>query len=339
MQQHSANVPELLRSLPPMLHDLVAPTARHESRPPVLVMGIAQEWAARSLETVLAPAGFAVVRAYTGTQALDLAEVASPDVIVIDSRLPDMDGVDVIQRLRDERRVGAHVPIILTTSGPAPRELMVSAFSLGAWTVWEQPIDAELMLFRLRTWVQAKRAVDVADQARVIEAETGMYTARGLERRARELMADANRRKTPVSCVAITPIVATGADQPQDLPSSAVMTAVVSTLQQLARGSDVIGRCGAQEFAILAPTTTDAGARELVERLRDAVTRTGYAAEGATPVRVDLRAGIATLDPSSISWPGDGGALLSRAATALRFAQSSRTIGATSFDQVPATFV
>jgi two-component system, cell cycle response regulator len=232
-------------------------------------MGIAQEWAARSLESVLAPAGFAVVRAYTGMQALDLVEVAAPDVIVIDSRLPDMDGVDVIQRLRDERRAGEHVPVVLTTSGPAPRDLLVSAFSLGAWTVWEQPIDAELMLYRLGTWVQAKRAVDAAEQANVIEPDTGMYTARGLERRARELVADANRRRTPVSCVAITPVIAPRAGQPQELPSAAVTSAVVSLLQQIARGSDVMGRSGAQEFAILAPTTTAAGARALVERLRD----------------------------------------------------------------------
>lgn len=332
-------MPEPLRSCPSMLHDLVAPSPHHESRPPVLVMGIAQEWAARSLETVLAPAGFAVVRAYTGTQALDLAEVAAPDLIVIDSRLPDMDGVDVIQRLRDERRIGGHVPVVLTTSGPATRALLVSAFSLGAWTVWEQPIDAELMLLRLRTWVQAKRAVDAAEQAKLIELDTGMYTARGLQRRAREFLADANRRKTPVSCVAITPVVAARADQPLELLSSTVTTAVASTLQRLARGSDVLGRSGAQEFAILAPTTTDAGARELVERLRDAVTRIDYAVEGATLARVDLRAGIATLDPSSIPWHGEGGALLSRAATALRFAHSSRSVGSTSFDEVPATFV
>ena len=40
------------------------------SRPPLVLIANDQEWSARSLESILGPAGYAVLRAYTGRQAL-----------------------------------------------------------------------------------------------------------------------------------------------------------------------------------------------------------------------------------------------------------------------------
>lgn len=310
------------------------------SRPPIVVVGVEQEWAARSLETVLGPRGFAVVRAYSGRQTLDLAEVASPDVVLIDSRLPDIDGVDVCRALRDERRVGAHVPIVLTTSGPAPRDFLRQAYQAGAWSVWEQPIDGELLLLRLQTWVDAKRVVDDAERVSLIDIDSGLYTFRGLSRRAREVMADAARRRTPVSCIAIGPIVSrSGQASYDEMPvPSRFATDIGRVVASAARGSDVVGRMGSSEFAILAPMTEPRGALELVERLRDRVAAMPPMVADGRASRVALRAGIATVSESAIE-ARDGNDLLVRASTALRYAQSSRTSYVRTYDEVPSTFV
>jgi PleD family two-component response regulator len=310
------------------------------ARPPIVVVGVEQEWAARSLETVLGPRGFAVVRAYSGRQTLDLAEVASPDVVLIDSRLPDIDGVDVCRALRDERRVGAHVPIVLTTSGPAPREFLRQAYQAGAWSVWEQPIDGELLLLRLQTWVDAKRVVDDAERVSLIDIESGLYTFRGLSRRAREVMSDAARRRTPVSCIAIGPIVSrSGQASLDEMPVSSRLAADIGrVVASVARGSDVVGRMGSAEFAILAPMTEPRGALELVERLRDRVAAMPPMVAEGRASRVSLRAGIATVSESLID-ARDGNDLLVRASTALRYAQSSRTSDVRTYDEVPSTFV
>lgn len=309
------------------------------ARPPIVVVGVEQEWAARSLESVLGPRGFAVVRAYSGRQTLDLAEVAAPDVVLIDSRLPDMDGVEVCHALRAERRIGAHVPVVLTTSGPAPREFMRAAYSAGAWSVWEQPIDGELLLLRLQTWVEAKRVVDDAERVSLVDLESGLYTYRGLSRRAREVMADATRRRTPVSCIAIGPIVTRSQSAAEETPVPlTVATEIGRTLAALARGSDVVGRMGATEFAILAPMTERAGAIELVERLRDKVASMAPLVADGQSSRIALRAGLATNPAEGIELR-DGNDLLVRASTALRYAQSSRESHVRIFDDVPMTFV
>ncbi len=309
-------------------------------RPATVVLGVEQEWAARSLETVLLPRGFAVVRAYSGRQTLDLAETAQPDIVLIDSRLSDMDGVDVCRALRDERRVGAHTPIIMTTSGPTPRAFLRLAYLAGAWSVWEQPLDGELLLLRLQNWVDAKRVADDAERISLIDLESGLYTQHGLNRRAREVMADAARRHTPVSCIAIAPMLSrSGRPTPDEEPVTSRLAAEIGrVLAGAARGSDVVGRTGAGEFAILAPMTEMRGAVELTERLRDRVAAIPPLIEAGRSSRAGLRAGIATQGETAFDVHA-GGDLLVRASTALRYALSSQVSDVRTFDEVPATFV
>ena len=63
------------------------------SRPPLALIINDQEWWARSLESILAAKGYAVLRAYNGAQALLTARNARPDVIFVELELPNMDGV------------------------------------------------------------------------------------------------------------------------------------------------------------------------------------------------------------------------------------------------------
>jgi len=313
-------------------------TAEPSARPPIVVIGVEQEWAARSLESVLGPGGVAVVRAYSGRQTLDLAEVAAPDVVVVDSRLPDIDGIDVCRALREERRIGAHVPVVLTTSGPAPRDFMRAAYAAGVWSVWEQPIDGELMLLRLQTWVDAKRVVDDAERVSLVDLESGLYTYRGLSRRAKEVLFDAARRQTPVTCIAISPMASRSGTPDDELPVSREIAVELGRIVSAeARGSDVVGRMGASDFVIVAPMTGSVGAAELVERIRDRLV-TLPRTTGDRGARLTLRAGLAEAS-SRLLEARDGNDLLVQASTALRFAQSTRTNAVRTFAEVPTTFV
>lgn len=308
-------------------------------RPPLLVLGVEQEWAARSLETVLGPHGFAFVRGRSGRQTLELALSVNPDVVLIDSRLSDVDGVEVCRRLRETGQLGAHVPIVLMTSAAAPREFLRDAYLAGAWSVWEQPLDGELLILRLRTWIEAKRAVDTAERTRHLDAEHGMYTYRGLQHRVRELVADAARRQTPVACIAVGALGTAGQGAGMERPvSAAAATDVARAVAELARASDVVGQVGEGEFAILAPMTGSDGAATIVERLRDRVATLPVYLEEGEPVRVFLRAGIATIDAPDAA-NQDGADLLQRAATALRFAHAARSADVPTFADVPVTFV
>jgi two-component system cell cycle response regulator DivK len=64
---------------------------------------------------VLLAAGYRTLVAETGNEAVALAAEHLPDVILMDFRLPDMDGSDAARILRDEARTAA-IPVVLLSS-------------------------------------------------------------------------------------------------------------------------------------------------------------------------------------------------------------------------------
>src|SRR3569833_711160 len=67
----------------------------------------------------LRSAGFEVVTATGGGDAVQLALQRRPDLIVLDVMLPDMDGIAVIRRLRGG---GAHIPVLFLTARDATQD-------------------------------------------------------------------------------------------------------------------------------------------------------------------------------------------------------------------------
>src|SRR4051812_11818253 len=163
------------------------------TRPPLALIVNDQEWWARSLETILAAKGYAVLRAYTGAQALLTARTAHPDAIFIELQLPDVDGVAMCRALHEDAEVGASVPIILTTSGAADRERRLAAYQCGAWEFVSEPLDGELLMARLTNLIKARREAERLRGESLLDELTGLYNLRGLARRAREMGADAQR--------------------------------------------------------------------------------------------------------------------------------------------------
>jgi two-component system cell cycle response regulator DivK len=66
---------------------------------------------------VLRAAGFRTVEATSGGEAIALAAERLPDVILMDMRLPDMDGTDATQAIREDERT-ALIPIVALSSLP-----------------------------------------------------------------------------------------------------------------------------------------------------------------------------------------------------------------------------
>ncbi len=234
-----------------------------------------QEWTARSLESIIGPSGYAVLRAYTGRQALELARTTQPDLVILDERMSDISGTEVCRLLRDDRRFGEHTPIFITTADAADREQRITALRAGAWEHFGEPFDSEMLLVKLETFIRAKRAVDRAQEESLVDRATGLYNVRGLARRAREIGADAMRHNTPVACVAIAPEDGPAAysDKVMEEIAERISCHLADIIRREGRVSDAIGRLGPREFAIVAPDTEADGALQLIDRLRLVIER------------------------------------------------------------------
>ena len=290
---------------------------RSPSRPPLILLASQQEWAARSLESVLGPKGYAVVLAYSGGQTLDLAYAAAPDALILDAQLPGLGGIGICRALRADSRFGDVVPIVITAAAPAERAERLEAYAAGAWEYCAQPLDTELLLRKLETFIRCKRAFDRMQEHSLVDASTGLYNMKGLARRAQEIGGEAQRCRSSLACIALSPSPLTPIAEDEVEPfGESMMAHLRDVLRAHGRVSDAIGRIGAGEYAIIAPCTESAGVVKLVERveaaLQEAVTAT-WGRWGA----VALRAGYYAVDnfaEASI----DSVEMLLRATTALR---------------------
>lgn len=99
----------------------------------------------RILRTVLEEAGYRVVAVATGEEAVRLAELVSPDLIVLDLGLPGMSGHDVCRSIRAR----SPVPILILSLRTAEKEKVV-ALDLGADDYVTKPFGIDEFLARVR---------------------------------------------------------------------------------------------------------------------------------------------------------------------------------------------
>lgn len=248
------------------------PDRTPRNHPPLVVIANSQEWHTRSLESILGPHGYAVLRAYTGKQALERCRSARPDIIILDTDLPDVDGLDVCRTLREDPQISPSTPILVTSPGHPSRQKRLAALRAGAWDFLGSALDGEELPLRLDAYVRAKFDADRAREESLLDQLTGLYNVRGLARRARELGSQAFRHQEPFACVVFSPIVDDAEDEP--LAEAAIAAAVerlAKALRESGRVSDAIGRLGPTEFAVIAQGTDASGAVRLAERLAQAL--------------------------------------------------------------------
>ena len=298
---------------------MTAPRASLRRSPVVLVVDD-QELSARSLESVLMPNGFAMLRAFTGAKGLERARAHAPDIVVVARTLPDTDGLTLCRALRDQLVLGDRVPLLVTLDERPTRGERLTALRAGAWDVLVPPIDAEELILQLEAYVRAKFDADRMRETGLLDARTGLYNVNGLERRAAEFGAWALRHGDSLSCVIL------GVVQPGMADETAVVRAVdamADVLRKIARNSDAIGRTGQSEFAVLAPGTDAAQAVQLAERLAAALRASGVLARDGSEHSARLRGGYDSVSDVRET-PLRGPELITRAARALAHARAER---------------
>ncbi|GAA1032795.1 response regulator transcription factor [Virgisporangium ochraceum] len=108
------------------------------------------------LTTVLRFHGFAVSTAATAAEAVAVATGVRPDLVVLDVRLPDGDGIDVCRRLRS---AGLTAGIVFLTARDAPRD-KVMGLTLGGDDYVTKPFSVDELVARVRAVLRRLRPDD-----------------------------------------------------------------------------------------------------------------------------------------------------------------------------------
>jgi diguanylate cyclase (GGDEF)-like protein len=161
---------------------------------------------------------------------------------------------------------------------------------------------------------------------------------RGLSRRAREIGAEAFRRRDPIACVVFAPDVEEEDVEEEEDEARRMSDQVALLFRQAGRASDAIGRLGPSEYGVIAPATGPEAAVRMVRRLGGAIESSPIPVRGGEKT-LKLRAGYCAV-PDFAESSVDAVELLLRATTALRDLKREGQKGERirSFEQVPTNF-
>ena len=126
-------------------------------KPKILVVDDEPE-AVELVEFNLKQAGYAVVTAADGAEALKKVRAQTPDLIVLDVMLPEMDGFEICKTLRHEPAT-ARVPIIMLTAKAAEID-RVLGLELGADDYLTKPFSPRELLLRIKKVITRGQTVE-----------------------------------------------------------------------------------------------------------------------------------------------------------------------------------
>ena len=105
----------------------------------------------RILRDLLVNAGYEVIEAVTGEAGVTMAESQSPDLILMDIRLPQLDGFEATRRIKAKVLL-KHIPIIAVTSH-AMSDDNTRALEVGCDAYFSKPVSPRKLLAKIREYV------------------------------------------------------------------------------------------------------------------------------------------------------------------------------------------
>jgi two-component system cell cycle response regulator len=252
-------------------------------------------------------AGYQVLTAQNGREAVEMALEALPDLIILDVMMPEMDGLQACGLIKSSATT-RDIPVIFL-SARDETEVKVSGLSLGANDYISKPFKAEELLARVDVALRIKRERDqlrehaeearahaeIAQERAMTDALTGLLNRYGLQHALTREQAEARRYDRSLSCLMID------VDRFKAINDTYGHAAGDTALQQVAailteavRASDIVFRYGGEEFLVLLPETDLNGAVALAEKIRTVAASRSFG-DGERIFHLTMSAGVANL--------------------------------------------
>ena len=174
---------------------------------------------AKSIELMLKSEGYVIDVTDLGEDGLDLGKIYDYDIIILDLMLPDMDGYDVLKRLRDSR---VETPILIL-SGLGEMENKIKGLGFGADDYQTKPFDKRELIARIQAIVRRSKGhsqstikigrMEINLDSRTVEVDGDMVHLTGKEYGILELMA--LRKGTTLTKEAFLNHLYGGMDEPE----------------------------------------------------------------------------------------------------------------------------
>lgn len=118
------------------------------------------------LEFALKNKPMKILRAQSGSECLKIAKEKTPDIILLDIQMPEMDGFKTLRKLR-ENPVTSSIPVVILTAQHKDPKSIEKGFRLGADEYLTKPIEIDELLVRIRMLLRMKQLKDELDQTKL----------------------------------------------------------------------------------------------------------------------------------------------------------------------------
>jgi diguanylate cyclase (GGDEF)-like protein len=237
----------------------------------------------------LKSAGYAVITASDGDQALQVALDEHPDLLLVDVTMPGRDGYEVCRAIHAE---SATPPPVIFLTAHTNTDARVTGLDAGAVDYIVKPFDSEELVARVRAALRTKAVHDGLAQRAARDGLTGLFNRRELDTRAKQAAALAQRHNRPFACLLLD---IDHFKQVNDTHGHAagdeVLREAARRICDASRVSDTVGRYGGEEFVVLLPETTGEAAVGVADKLRAALSATPVAA-GLVDIPIHASIGV-----------------------------------------------
>jgi two-component system, cell cycle response regulator len=217
---------------------------------------------------VLTEAGYEVVQAANGEDALHLAKTEAPDLILLDIKMPRMEGTAVKARMNENSSL-ANIPVIFVT-GNISVEDKVKGFHLGIDDYITKPFSLKELLARVDAAISRRKYYE---EISMTDGLTGLMNIHYFKKQFALFFDLAKRRETDIFSLAVMDI--DNFKNINDVHGHSVGDFVLKKLSKVLtdslRKTDVITRYGGDEFTVLFPQNSKGEAAEALKRARSAI--------------------------------------------------------------------
>ncbi len=266
----------------------------------------------RMLSAAVARMGYDVVAAADGREAWDVLCAEQIGLVVTDWMMPEMDGLQLVEKIR-RSELGRYVYVILLTSRSESRDA-AEALEAGADDFIAKPWHGDELTARLTA---GRRILDLQaalqeknlllERMTRVDGLTGIGNRRNFDEEFRRAFETARRfqRFLSVAMLDIDRFKAYN-DRFGHEAGDIALRAVAAAIDEAVRTADQSFRYGGEEFCCTFPETDEPGAVVVADRLRAAVERLGIVHPENLPWGVvTISVGVAALQPPTEVDPED----------------------------------
>lgn len=231
--------------------------------------------------------------AKSGETALMRAEKDNPDLILLDIVMPDMDGFEVLSRLK-RNDATRNIPVIFITGLDSVKD-EERGFFLGAVDYITKPFHASIVKARVKTHLKIIKQMRTIERFGLTDSLTELPNRRSFDNQLNIEWGRAVRENKPVSLLMMDidnfKVYNDTYGHPQgDILLKTVADIFVSTLK---RTTDLVFRWGGEEFTVLLPDTGMHGAMTVAEKIRANVEAAVVPRlDNGEPTRVTISIGV-----------------------------------------------